>query len=103
LLDAGQVPPIARTDCTRRLGELIPLVLPLIDPDAVPVPDAVPLVDPVVPLAAPVPVVSALEPVAEPVVPSDDELLDESSVPVTSTFLPTFFERSVLLLAGTRR
>jgi hypothetical protein len=27
LLDAEQLPPIARTDCTRRLGEFIPLML----------------------------------------------------------------------------
>ena len=84
------------------------LPLPLAEPDAVPVPDAVPLVDPVVPLVDPVPlddvplVVPALDPVEDPEVPID-ELLDESSVPVTCTRLPTFFERSLLLLASTRR
>jgi len=90
------------------------LPLPLVEPDAVPVPEAEPLVDPVVPLVDPVPlvepvplvdpvpVVSALDPVEEPEVPID-ELLDESSVPVTWTRLPTFLERSLLLLAATRR
>jgi len=88
-------------------------VLPLVDPDAVPVPDAVslvepvvPLVEPVVPLAEPavdpVPLVaSALDPVDEPDVPID-ELLDESSVPVTWTRLPTCFERSLVPLAMRR-
>jgi len=90
------------------------LPLPLVDPDEVPVPDVVslvepvvPLVEPVVPLAEPlvdpVPLVaSALDPVDEPDVPIDEEPLDESSVPVTWTRLPTCFERS-LLPPATRR
>jgi hypothetical protein len=84
------------------------LPLPLVEPDAVPVPDAVPLVDPAVPLVDPVPlddvplVASAVDPVEDPEVPID-ELLDESSVPVTWTRFPTFFERSLLLLLAATR
>lgn len=76
-------------------------MLPLVEPDAVPVPDADPLVDPVVPLVEPVvdPVdVSAVDPVDEPDVPIDEELLDGSSVPVTWTRLPTCFESLSLSL-----
>ena len=65
-------------------------MLPLVEPDAVPVPEAVSPVEPVVPLVAPVPLVEpAVDPVPE--VPIDDELLG-SRVPVTWTRFPTFFE-----------
>jgi len=78
-------------------------VLGLVEPDAVPVPAAVSLVEPVVPLVAPVLLdESGVVLEVEPAVPIDEEPLDGSSVPVTWTRLPTFFE-SLSLSVDTRR
>jgi hypothetical protein len=66
-----QLPETSRTDCTRTLGDIMPLVLP------------------VAPAVEPVLEESGVVEVADPLVPI--EPLDESSVPVTWTFLPTCF------------
>jgi hypothetical protein len=93
-----QVPETSRTDWTRTLGDA---VMPLAAaPDIEPVVgEVVSLVEPVVPLVEPEGVldVSGVVEVDEPLVPIE-ELLDESSVPVTWTFLPTCFESLSLSL-----
>lgn len=84
-----------RTDCTRRLPADVlpaapdPYVLLLVEPETVPVPELVSLVEPVVPLDDPVvpAVVPLVAPVDDPVVEAPVDAVDAlevSSVPRTS-------------------